>query len=172
MMCIRPRWIETDNPGTATLPTGRIPNELKTAAAMTCLLAERFTLVAWRGDSSMILQPSNGFTRSLPPARTMTLLALIRAYEHSPVLTADGVPLPSGGFVCAGWLSHQIGCLTQGTRLLFHPGPDSVRIAIRRLKDGLADILDRSDLIESSRGLGYRFRVWPSLITVIQCPSR
>ncbi len=161
------RWIETRDPGQIRLPDEVVPEAIEDLAEAAGVLAERFTLLVSPGSPGIVLNPPTKPGRSLSCATAVTLLALIRAYEDFPVLTADESLLPCGGFADADWLSRQIEALTRSTPLLFSPSPNDLRQAIRRLKEALLRLLGRNDFVESSYGIGYRFRVWPSLITAI-----
>jgi hypothetical protein len=134
------------------------------------LAAEPFKFWIPLGGRGMILEPRGAEKGlcELPPARTITLLALIRAFFRFEVIR-HGMVWPLAGFAGAQWLSKEIERLTENTHLLFNPSTADVRVAIRRLKGALEKGLGRSDLIEGRATRGYRFRVWPSLITVIVC---
>jgi hypothetical protein len=163
-----PNWIETTNLAQVPTFSAEVTDTITELAQAVGLTTGRFTIVTQRGGSAIIVDPRpSDPLRPLPPARTITLLALIRAFTEIPILTQGNLILPNGGFATAEWLASQIELLTEGTKLLFNPSPAEVRVAIKRLKTALNGILERQDLIESVHGLGYRFRVWPSLITVI-----
>ena len=166
-----PTWIE--NVGGDYLPPAspEVTSETRQMAEAAGLAAEPFKFwIPFLGGRGMILEPKGGEKGlcELSPARTITLLALIKAFFRVEVIR-HGMVWPLAGFADAQWLSKEIECLTEDTRLLFNPSNADVRVAIRRLKDTLEKGLGRADLIEGRVARGYRFRVWPSLITVIVC---
>jgi hypothetical protein len=164
-----PQWIETNNLSQEPLSCPEATCTVKEIAKMTGLAVEKFTLAARLGDTGIIVEPKRDefIFQTLPPARTVTLLALIKGYYSFPLITSNGMVMPHGGFCKADWLAGEIEELTEGTKLLFNPSPTEIRIAMQRLKRALMNILDTPNIIETIHGLGYRFRLCPSLITVI-----
>ena len=163
-----PVWVETGNLSDVSIPCNTVSEDLKKLAGAVGLFAERFIILAEIGDCGSIIEPETDCSFvPLSAAPAVTLLALVRAFFSYPVVTNDGTVLPQGGFAKAPWLAAQIERLTNDTKLLFSPSEEGVRIAIMRLRNALHNCIKRECYIQTLRLLGYRLRVWPSLITVI-----